>query len=328
MNKPSANMNMSPTDLARMLQEQQQAEYQNEQDRLQSEQNLVDKAMEEAERAQLERLRSREAILENRAKRNEKVKSAFLAECMYKLYKESSQGPVTKQDEVLAKNLINQFITENGAGKLISDFAVKNLTLSEMSRICMRNYAAYLETLQAPETNGVPGREEDYMDYKLDDTVADTFYKDLEDLDVSDAGKLIKERVADAINEFIDTNVENKLQYQDIIQSAQDHVRSISGEDNNEELAEAYISQAKRQINDYKLASRKNVYHCLVESLAKTIYKDDALKKAYVHEATMDMDAVTNSATVIYTMLEMLNTTRMVNMDEEFVNEYIQSLNN
>jgi hypothetical protein len=39
------------------------------------------------------------------------------------------------------------------------------------------------------------------------------------------------------------------------------------------------------------------------------------------------MDAVTNSATIIYTMLEMMNTTKMIEMDEEFINEYIKSLN-
>jgi hypothetical protein len=325
MTKPSANMNMSPSDLARMLQEQHEEEYKHEQDRIQSEQNLVNKAMEEAERSHMERIQNRNALLEQRAARNEKVKSAFLAECMMKLFRESFQGPMTKSDENVAKNLINQFITENGAGKLINDFGFKNLTLSEMSRVCMRAYSAYLETSQAPETSGIPSREEDYMDYKLDDTVADDFYKDLDGLDVSDAGKLIKERVSDAISEFIDSNVTNKLEYQDIIQAAQDRVRSISGSD--EDLAEAYISQAKRKINDYKLASRKNVYHCLVESLAKTIYKDEQLKAKYIHEATMDMDAVTNSATIIYTMLEMMNTTKMIEMDEEFINEYIKSLN-
>ena len=324
MTKPSVNMNMSPTDLAKMLQEQHEEEFQHEQDRIQSEQNLVNKAMEEAEKAHMDRLNRRNAILEHRAEVNEKVKSSFLAECMFKLFKESSQGPLTKSDEVLAKNLINQFITENGAGKLISDFAMKNTLLSEMSRICMKSYAAFLETMEAPETSGVPGREEDYMNYKLDDTIADDSYKDLEDLDVTDAGKLIKQRVADAITEFIDTNVANRLEYQDIIQNAQDHVRSVAGED--EELAEAYITQAKRRINDYKLSSRKNVFHCLVESLAKTIYKDETLKANYVHEATMDMDAVTNSASIIYTMLELMNTTRMIEMDEQFINEYVQSL--
>ena len=54
--------------------------------------------------------------------------------------------------------------------------------------------------------------------------------------------------------------------------------------------------------------------------------KDDVLKQKYMNEATIDMDKVVNSAQLIYTMIEMVNTTNMVNVDEAYMNEYIKSL--
>ena len=45
-----------------------------------------------------------------------------------------------------------------------------------------------------------------------------------------------------------------------------------------------------------------------------------------MHESKVDMDAIVDSVQLIYTMLEMVNTTNMVNVDEKFINGYIQSL--
>ena len=64
----------------------------------------------------------------------------------------------------------------------------------------------------------------------------------------------------------------------------------------------------------------------MVESLSKAAFKDDALKARYIHEGTVDMDGIVNSTELIYTMLEMVNTTNMVNVDEDFMNNYIKSL--
>ena len=78
--------------------------------------------------------------------------------------------------------------------------------------------------------------------------------------------------------------------------------------------------------DDMKLTREKNLFHCMVESLSKAAFKDDALKARYIHEGTVDMDGIVNSTELIYTMLEMVNTTNMVNVDEAFIERYLDSI--
>ena len=49
-------------------------------------------------------------------------------------------------------------------------------------------------------------------------------------------------------------------------------------------------------------------------------------KKVYVNESKINMDKVVEDATLVYTMLEMLNTTEMVNVNEEFIEKYLDNL--
>ena len=86
------------------------------------------------------------------------------------------------------------------------------------------------------------------------------------------------------------------------------------------------VMMAKRKINEMRLNREKNIFHCVVESLTNSVLKDDVLKQKYMNEATIDMDKVVNSAQLIYTMIEMVNTTNMVDVDEAYMNEYIKSL--
>ena len=64
----------------------------------------------------------------------------------------------------------------------------------------------------------------------------------------------------------------------------------------------------------------------MVESLSKKSVKDSVLGTRYVHEGALNMDNVVNDVQLIYTMLEMVNTTNMIDIDEKYMNKYIESL--
>ena len=88
---------------------------------------------------------------------------------------------------------------------------------------------------------------------------------------------------------------------------------------------ESYImTEAKREINEMRRTRKKNVFHYLVEAITKQTFADDNLRAQYVHESSVDMDGITHSAKLIYYMLEMLNTTEMV--DKNYIKAYIESL--
>ena len=320
-NKATDNMLLSASQLDRMYREQRIEMYNQEQDKILAEQAAVERErnayLEQQEQYNRERYTSGMA----RSERLGKIKEAFISECIYKLYCESIAFPMTSADKVIGRNLVNKFVIENGAGNLIDSFATRNLILSEFSRISQKYYDKVLETCNTPEECSFTGQIAGQI--IAQDTV-DDFYKELEDIDVKDASKAIKDRVADAISYFIDTNSANKLEYEEIIKSAQDKVDAINGAD--DVVAESYLNMAKRKINEMKNSRDVNVFGYMVESLTASVFKDEALKTRFVNEGTVDMDGIVNSAQLIYTMLEMVNTTNMVNVNEEFINNYLTNL--
>lgn len=315
LNKPSDNMNLSNHELVNMMHEQQQNLYLAEQEAKIREQGVIDREREEYY-AQMQSYLGSEISTRNRADYLQSVKESFLSECMMKLYSESVATKMSQRDTVIAKNLINGFIKENGVNNLLINFRTKNYLLSEMARICNKYYDQVLENCSISTEPG------EVAEWGFDKTIKDNFYNELITLDTSDAGKLIRDRVADSIQEFIDSNTTAKLDYEDIIQTAQDKIVTAK----SESAAEEYSSIAQRKINDMKQTRDKNVFNVMVESLTSKALTDQSYGKMFINESKVDMDGIVDNTTLIYTMLEMVNTTNMVNVNENFISDYLASL--
>ena len=319
-NKPSKNMNIPQRQITEMTRMQQEEIYKAEEDRLLAEQARAERER-EANANWLQEYAENQIIgRNNRVTFLENVKSGFLSEAMSKLYKESF-GVMTKRDRITAKNLINTFINEQGAGELLNRFKYQNTLVAEMARIVQEHYDMVVESITCDDEEcNIPGRAKELH---LDKTIVDDFYKDLVDLDTTEASKLIKDKVTDAMTEFIDQNTQNKLDFEEIINTAKEKITDLK----EESAVESTMNEAKRQINEMKRTRHKNIFHYMVEAISKEAFKDiNGVGKQYIHESKVDMDGVVNSAKLIYTMLEMLNTTEMVSKD--YIQTYIENLVN
>lgn len=317
-NKPSKNMNIPQRQITEMTHMQQEEIYKAEEDRLLAEQARAEREREANANWLQEYVENQIIGRNNRVTFLENVKSGFLSEAMSKLYKESF-GVMTKRDRITAKNLINTFINEQGAGELINRFKYQNTLVAEMARIVQEHYDMVVESITCDDEEcNIPGRAKELH---LDKTIVDDFYKDLVDLDTSEASKLIKDKVTDAMTEFIDQNTQNKLDFEEIINTAKEKISDLK----EESAVESTMNEAKRQINEMKRTRHKNIFHYMVEAISKEAFKDiNGIGKQYIHESKVDMDGVVNSAKLIYTMLEMLNTTEMVGKD--YIQTYIENL--
>lgn len=317
LNKPSKNMMLPYTEIIRMTVEQQQRITESEQSKVLVEQSAIERERSEYSSFMNEYVASCAHSTKKMDYLNN-VKQTLLSECMMKLYAESYPGKMTQKTTTVAKNLINNFINENGVGNLLFSFRNSgSYLLTEMSRLCYKYYDLVVENY-----NTFDDESEAPSEWGLNKTIKDDFYEELIGLDTIDAGRLIKDRVADSIQEFIDSNTSAKLDYEDIIQTAQDKITTST----DDAVAESFNTIAQRQINEKRLHRKKNVFHVMVESLTTKALTDDSFKTMYVNEASVNMDKVVADTATIYTMLEMLNTTRMVNIDENFIDNYLQSL--
>ena len=319
MNKPSANMNLSTFELNKMMHEQAVSEYNEEQERKKLKESSMLREASEME----DYFNNYGMDIQHRADKQRQfltnVKNSLLSECIFKLYKDSTVAPMTESDSIVARNLVNKFVLENDANELLRSFVTKNLLLSEFSYITNKYYNKILEECNKNDDECLAGKA---RDFEIDDKTKEDFFAELQDLDTNDASNLIKERVSDAVSEFVDANEEKKMEYEDIINTAKEKMAGVT----DESFIESYNYMAKNKINDLKLKSRNNIFGYMVESLATKSFKDDTLGKKYIHEASLNMDNIVNDSMLIYQMLEMVNTTNMVNVDENFMSNYIKSL--
>ena len=324
MNKPSKNMLLSSFELTKMLREQQEEIYATDQEQAIREAGEYNRAIDSYYDGTQTGLQPTIKSKCNRIEFLQKVKESFISECLMKLYCESMIAPMTSNDKIVARNLVNGFVKENGAGELINRFINSNSRLlTEFGRISQKYYSMVVEadmadtnTLSTSTTIG------DVKEYDLPRPVIDDFYKDVADVDVTDASKMIKDRVADAVQQFVDSNACAKMDYEEVIQQAQEKIASAK----DESYIEEYSNMAKHKINEMRRARTKNVFNLMVEALTNKVLTDDSYKARFMHESKVDMDAIVDSTQLIYTMLEMVNTTNMVNVNEDFINRYIQSL--
>jgi hypothetical protein len=323
--KPLAGgLSYSAADIYAGIHEGRVEEYDRQQDAIQREQTAIQKEQNEAGAAYANYISEAYADDARHSEYLQNVKTAMLSECLHKLYKESSVTPLTKSDDMVVRNLIVRFVKENGASNLISDFATKNYVLSEISRICDKYYNKMLECGECEDKEN----ETDELGFlvgkpiKLNNTIGTEFYEELEDLDCDDAAKMIKDRVADSVSEFIDSNLASRMEYQEVLDAAKDQIDKATTESQAEEIS----SMAQREIVELEAAREKSVFHCIVEALTKSVFKDPELSKRYVKEAKVDMESIVNTSQLMYTMLEMVNTTQIVNMDEKFISDYIAAL--
>lgn len=322
-NKPLAGgLSYNPADIYNALHEARVAEYNAQQDAIMREQANAQREIDSLNESYARYITEAYVDDQKRIQYLNNVKSSFVTECLYKLFKESCVAPLTKQDEVYARNMITRFVKENGASSLIFDFQMnRNYIMSEFGRICDKYYNKVLEghekTPETDELGYVIGHP-----VKLDNTVGTEFFEELEDVDCSDACKLIKDRVADAIAEFIDSNIAARMEYQELINAAKDQIDKVE----NEAFAEDIANRSRRDIIEAEASRKKNVYHCIVESLTKSVIKNEDLHAKYVNEAKIDMETITNTAQLMYTMLEMCNTVELVKIDEAFIKDYLTQL--
>lgn len=319
----NGGLSYNPADIYKGIHESRVEQYNQQQDAIKRENAATQREIDEANESYARYMTEAYAEDAKRSEYLQTVKTAMVSECLYKLYKESSVAPLTKSDDVLVRNMITRFVKENGAGNLINDWATKNYILSEFSRICEKSYNKILEGDCCGEN------ETDELGFligkpiKLDNAVGTEFYEDLEDVDCSDASKMIKDRVADSVSEFIDSNLAARMDYEEVLNAAKDQIDKST----TEAYAEDISARAQREVVEMENARVKSVFHCIVEALTTSVFKDPELTKKYIKDTKVNMESVVNTSQLMYTMLEMVNTTNIVNMDEQFISDYIAALN-
>ena len=262
------------------------------------------------------------------------VKKALLVECINHLYQTVVERNMYDDSaRTITKNLVNKLVEEQGVTNLLNRFKSQNTLLSEYSMLVDKYYDIIVEEVNTNKNTDDADDSEDKetmtsdtdsyaQNFGIDVKIKDNFFDDLKTVDPDDVILSIRNRVSDAVQQFIDSNTADKMDIQDIISQVKERVNTAKI---STDVQESYKSLGGKYIADIRRKPKK-LFGYMVESVSANVMKDEVMKEHFMKDGHLDMQKIVENCELMYTLLEMVNTTEMVNVNEEYMESVVQSL--
>lgn len=261
------------------------------------------------------------------------VKPSLLKDCLEDMYNKCCDEKFCNEAyKTVKSNIVNNFITENNAGDLLRSFKYKSVMLSEYARIINKYYDRIVSESNDDEDIEYDGdfgqRYNKPVEYYIDPDIEADFFDELRDVDNEEVIATIQNRVSDAVSQFINKNTEYKLNIKDVLDATKDKISQVQSneeldEEEMDEMEESYALTAKRQINKLKQTSETTVFERMVYNLADRVLKTESMHEQYMQNGKLNMAQIIESCELLYTFLEMTNTSKMIDVNTEFINNLI-----
>lgn len=243
------------------------------------------------------------------------IKKSILKEAMVALYEASlPKNTDNSQIKVIGAGLIESYVEEKGVDEILFKNRYNSLFLSEMNRLVNACHKAIIETVDREDP-----------EFTFDDSYKDKFFDSIKGEDFDEISDSIRLRVSDAIEDFVQNNINNKYDIEEIITSTKEKIDNAAY-GTSDKLKQEYANIGKRRIESIK--NRKyGILEALVQRISKHAMISEAMNEAYSDESgKLDMEKIVEGATAIYTFLEMLNTAKFTTIDEAYIKDFLADI--
>lgn len=244
------------------------------------------------------------------------IRNALVVESMYKMLKESmdpeeQNDPTTKS---IMRAMVSEYVTENGCFEIMSKMKKATVTTSMIHKAITESATRILEFVDKndPET------------FRITPEMRDEFFKQLDYSDSESISDAIHQRVGDAMTSFIDANKKDHEDISNVLQQAQEKIGDTEPENN--ELRESYTYMANGKANEIRNRP-KGVFHAMVHAMCESVMRHKDMHDEFMSEGKLDMPKIVSRTKIMYTFMEMLNTSRLATVDEAFIEGVIADLN-
>ena len=230
------------------------------------------------------------------------LKEAFLFEAIKYFYNESSVQEIEKEELQTTKDtIIMGFIKENGVENILNKFRKRDVVLTDIANFVNESTRAIKEENEEKLKDSETAPEDIQVSVDDRESFIDKMAQQKEEIE--DVGAMVQTHVANNVEEFIASNVEDRQQIKDILDDVKEKVASIkaANADVAEQIKESKIMKARREIHKIK-NSKKNILECMVNHLSKRVIAEN-------HQAFLDdrnsikMDKIVETAECMLTML-------------------------
>ena len=212
-----------------------------------------------------------------------------------------------------SKSLVCEYVQENGSDNILMNIKGKSLLLSELASCINSAYDRIIEAVDPDDENT----------FEVDQTEMDNFFEDLDMDDFDDVTSLIKTRVASASAAFVQQNINDKIDLYDSMRDTQEKINNLKqdvrqSDEDFEQVKESYMNINRRKAS--RISERpRSLYEQMVYNASETVLKNESLRESFSNNDKLDMDKIVESVNVMYTFLEMVNTLKIENVNEQYI---------
>ena len=258
-----------------------------------------------------------------------KVTDAYVVEGLTVLVDNCLSPILIREDyhQKLVRQLVTNFVNEEGSAKLLNKFKSTSYVMSEMAYIIETTIQSILEKTKQDESKS----------FKLDKEDKEKFYTKLEKVDVDDAVTKITDRVRTQQQEFVNNNMEEKAALSAALTKTQNKV-----EDNKAKLAEkansekakesavkveeSYIAMGKRRATDIRNSRTKNIFECMVYNLSKAAMINESAGQAFIDNSRLNMDKIVEHCETLCTFITALDSLKIINVNEAYIEKMLADI--
>ena len=271
----------------------------------------------ESENRYYERLKVNEQYEQFRSS----LKKFLVSESINYLLQKNLLDKSTEQRKI-GEALCEQFVEETGPDNLIRKFWKESYLLAEMANIIQETYDNVICKLD----------KNDNLTFCIKPTDKRSFYDNLDNLSTDEVIKKVQQRSCDAAADFIQANVNDKLDMESIAMKTQDRIDKIKAvsKEKKDAMIKEFTMIAKNE--SYKVRGRRRgIYEQIVVGISKQSMKpvneSSNIASIFVSEnGKLDMDNIIETADTMYKFLETINTARIHKINENYLSSVLLSI--
>lgn len=227
----------------------------------------------------------------------------------------------------LVRQLVTNFVNEEGSMKLLKKFRGTSYIMSEMAYAIETTVESILERADKDNPES----------FKPDKKDKDKFYDKLSKIEVGDAVDKITDRVQDQAAEFMNTNMSEKAELAASLSKTQqkvennkqklaEKVNSKKEQEKAAKIEEGYIALGKRRATDIRNSKTKNVLEQMVYILSKAAIVNESAGKVFVDNSRLNMDKIVEHCETICTFITALDSLKIINVNEAYIEKMLKDM--
>jgi hypothetical protein len=249
------------------------------------------------------------------------VKKTLITEALGKIYKNSIYH-ITDREASLCDALLGSYIESTGV-----DTILRNMKFSK-SGILVSIYEAEQDAFDKI-TDGA--NAEDINSQTIDPKAIDDFWDEIDkNNDIEDITNTIRLRVSNAEEDFVNKNQADKEDIKTILKDTAERVqnaKSTNDNDYSDAVEESEMRIAKDKIYKIQHEGYHNIFDRMVRNISESVIKNEEIKKEFTLEnGRLDMNKIVESARCMYTLLEMVSTLKIENVDSQYIEDALKSI--